>query len=133
MNKIIVKGSWGNTLFTGFDMSIGKKNIAINYGDSKNHVHLTYPYSHGTSQLDFRKFIDAKHRDDYDFVIDGTNLYLYDEKTYLYNLALHMDLIDEFFKTLDKCLGFDFYDVAKNKWEKIIKDGFNQKLYHRLY
>lgn len=132
MDKIIVKGSWGNTLFTGFDISIGKKNIVINYGDSRNHLHLTYPYSNGTSQSDFHKFIEAKYRDDHDFVIDGTNLSLYDGKTYLYNLSVHMDLIDEFFLTLNKCLSFDFYEVAKNQWEKIIKDGFNQQLYHRF-
>ena len=126
MSKIKVSGSWGNLLFTSFEIEIGKKNIVINYGGGKNNINLTYPYSKGTNQSDFRKFVDVDFRDNHDYVIDGTNLFLYEGKTYLYNLFLKRELFDDFFETLDKCLGFNFNEAAQNKWEKVIKDGFNE-------
>jgi hypothetical protein len=126
MSKIVVKGSWGNLLFTGFDITMGKNNIVINYGDSKNHLHLTYPYKDGTNQDMFNKFIEKNYRDNKDFIIDRSNFYLYTEKTYLYNLVFHEGLEDDFFKTLDQCLGFSFKNIAVDKWEKIIKYGYNQ-------
>jgi hypothetical protein len=126
MSKIVVKGSWGNLLFTGFDITIKKKKIVIDYGDNKNNLHLTYPYKEGTSKEMFNKFIDKDYRDNKDFIIDRSNFYLYNGKTYLYNLVFHEGLEDDFFETLNQCLGFSFKKIAVEKWEKIIKDGYNE-------
>jgi hypothetical protein len=125
MKQISIQGSWGNLVFTAFTIILNKNEIKIFYGDKKNNLRLTFPYHKQTNFSMFEKFAMIDNEEgEFDFLIDGSDFYLYVDKIYKYNLSLYDDLQSEFFDILNHCLGFNFSSEAIQKWEKIIKHHF---------